>query len=111
MCGRNAWIWVSADPGGGQCAGGRGEGGWSSGLGWLGSAGPARVPGERGPSRWGWAPHEAGRNWGRRGLRAKPRAFLVWRDPRTGKMAVPFPSVGREGPLATEPEEDSTFAV
>lgn len=31
--------------------------------------------------------------------------------PQDRKEAVPFPSVGREGPLAPEPEEDSTFAV
>lgn len=45
MCSQNTQIWVSADSGGGQWVGGQpGEWGWSSGLGWLGSAGPARVP-------------------------------------------------------------------
>lgn len=33
---RPTWIWVSADPGGGQWAGGRGEGGLEQWLGLVG---------------------------------------------------------------------------
>lgn len=73
------WVWVSAEPGGGQWVGGRGEQGARNHPAALGSAGPARVPGETGPSKWGEAS----------GL--SRLVSLLWGDPGTGKGSCSSP--------------------